>query len=188
MGGGGIPRFPDDGVATTQPSYAERKRDGVTIEEMSYALYNSVLDFTKSIQRDRLRDAVRSAIKSATRRKKKAEAAQRRAVRGWTAPLAPEEQAFSRQFHCLIVEEVATQRIVGCAFVFLYRAEAGSPPPFPTNAPLRMYLSNLAVADGYRGRGVASALVREVEKGKNEMNGSGWAPYFSDKILLLLML
>ena len=62
------------------------------------------------------------------------------------------------------MQELNTQKVTGCVFVFLYRAEAKTPPPLPTNAPFRMYLSNLSVCSGKRGKGIAKHLMFEAER------------------------
>ena len=42
--------------------------------------------------------------------------------------------------------------------------EAALPPPFPTAKPRRAYISNMAVLQQYRRRGVATALLRQCER------------------------
>jgi ribosomal protein S18 acetylase RimI-like enzyme len=43
--------------------------------------------------------------------------------------------------------------------LLLLQAEAALPPPFPSNAPLRAYISNMAVLPAARRQGIATALV-----------------------------
>lgn len=72
----------------------------------------------------------------------------------------------ARSFVCLLVEEVAAAggagqpgRLLGTATLSLMQAEAALPPPFPSNAPLRAYISNMAVLPTARRHGIATALV-----------------------------
>ncbi len=91
----------------------------------------------------------------------------------------------SRQYLCLVAEERATpddgpaqqqgavenglsprhqeqrrREVVGTVALCLSQPEALLPPPFPSAAPTRLYVSNMAVAPGHRRRGVARALLR----------------------------
>jgi ribosomal protein S18 acetylase RimI-like enzyme len=43
--------------------------------------------------------------------------------------------------------------------MLMLQAEAALPPPFPSNAPLRAYISNMAVLPAARRQGIATALV-----------------------------
>lgn len=63
-------------------------------------------------------------------------------------------------FHCLLAEDAATGHPLGCVTISLARVEALLPPPFPSNAPLRLFISNLAVLERYRRQGVAKKLVK----------------------------
>jgi ribosomal protein S18 acetylase RimI-like enzyme len=49
--------------------------------------------------------------------------------------------------------------VVGIATVSLRRPEAALPPPFPSSAPLRAYLSDMAVSPSARRRGAARLLL-----------------------------
>lgn len=53
--------------------------------------------------------------------------------------------------------------IAGCAVVSIAAPEALLPPPWPSRAPLRCCISNLAVADAFRRRGVARQLLAACE-------------------------
>ena len=64
-----------------------------------------------------------------------------------------------RSFFCLVAQDLSTQAVIGVLAITLARPEAMLPPPFPTNASLRYYISNMAVAEEYRRRGVAMALL-----------------------------
>ncbi|KAK9789969.1 hypothetical protein WJX73_009595 [Symbiochloris irregularis] len=57
-----------------------------------------------------------------------------------------------------------TGPIVGCALITLAAAEAWLPPPWPTKAPQRAYVGNMACLPSWRRRGVASALLRRCER------------------------
>ena len=101
------------------------------------------------------------ALRAALRRKNKANGIIRRRARGWSRFESVEDVARrgsdvrsesndyimeSRHFQCFVCEETSNNggkgnRIIGAVFCFLYRAEAETPPPFPTSAPFRMYLS-----------------------------------------------
>jgi len=48
--------------------------------------------------------------------------------------------------------------------VTLARPEAVLPPPFPTSARLRCYISNMAVAPDHRRQGVATAMLNKCER------------------------
>ena len=74
------------------------------------------------------------------------------------------EEREVRMWHCLIAEARGTGEIVGTATVCWYQAGALLPPPFPTNAPAVMYVSNAAVSREFRRQGVASGVLRECEK------------------------
>ncbi|WIA41427.1 hypothetical protein OEZ86_005009 [Tetradesmus obliquus] len=92
----------------------------------------------------------------------------------------------ARSFVCLLVEEVGAAadgangaaaadgtngsaaaadkagqpgRLLGTATLSLMQAEAALPPPFPSSAPLRSYISNMAVLPAARRQGIATALV-----------------------------
>ena len=53
---------------------------------------------------------------------------------------------------------------MGCVTVNMMQPEAKLPPPFPSNAPFRAYISNMAVSPAVRRQGVARALLRECER------------------------
>ncbi|KAF6255684.1 hypothetical protein COO60DRAFT_193031 [Scenedesmus sp. NREL 46B-D3] len=72
----------------------------------------------------------------------------------------------ARSFVCLLVEEAEAAdaggqpgRLLGTATLSLMQAEAALPPPFPSSAPLRAYISNMAVLPQARRQGIATALV-----------------------------
>jgi len=69
-----------------------------------------------------------------------------------------------RHFVCFVAEEKISEKIVACVAVCLARPEAALPPPFPTRAQQRFYVSNLAVAAPHRRRGVASQLLIQCER------------------------
>lgn len=54
--------------------------------------------------------------------------------------------------------------LAGCATLTLARPEAALPPPFPTRAALRPYISNVAVAPSYRRQGIATKLITKLER------------------------
>ena len=85
------------------------------------------------------------------------------ALRPLSAKEADEEREV-RMWHCLIAEVRGTEEIVGTATVCWYKAGALLPPPFPTNAPDVMYVSNAAVSREFRRQGVASSVLRECER------------------------
>lgn len=74
-----------------------------------------------------------------------------------------------RMFMQLVAEEEEEEQdgedgVIGSVTLVLRRVEAVLPPPFPTTAPLRMYLCNMAVHTGHRRRGVAKALLQEAQR------------------------
>eukprot|EP00873_Tetraselmis_striata_P024643 jgi/Tetstr1/444907/TSEL_003358.t1 len=70
----------------------------------------------------------------------------------------------SRMFMQFVAEDSDSGRLVGSATLLLRRVEAALPPPFPTRAPARMYLCNMAVRPASRRRGVARALLQEAQR------------------------
>jgi hypothetical protein len=50
-------------------------------------------------------------------------------------------------------------RLLGCVTISLMQPEAWLPPPLPSGAPVRAYVSNMAVASAARRRGVARTLL-----------------------------
>jgi ribosomal protein S18 acetylase RimI-like enzyme len=69
-----------------------------------------------------------------------------------------------RSFTCIIAEERSTRAVVAAAVLSLARPEAALPPPFPTFKPLKAYVSNVAVAEAHRRRGLATLLLRKAER------------------------
>jgi ribosomal protein S18 acetylase RimI-like enzyme len=61
-------------------------------------------------------------------------------------------------------EQDGEDGVIGSVTLVLRRVEAVLPPPFPTTAPLRMYLCNMAVHTSHRRRGVAKALLQEAQR------------------------
>lgn len=57
----------------------------------------------------------------------------------------------------------AGSQIVGCAVVSILAPEALLPPPFPSAAPLRCCISNLATSAAHRKKGIATMLVKRCE-------------------------
>ena len=55
-------------------------------------------------------------------------------------------------------------QLAGMLFVCMVAPDALLPPPFPTRRPQRFYAFNIAVAQAWRGRGVARALLTEAER------------------------
>ena len=71
---------------------------------------------------------------------------------------------FQRQWICLVVEHCSTGKLIGCVTISMRQVESLLPPPFPSNAPWRLYLSNMAVDQEFRRQGVARALLHESER------------------------
>lgn len=69
-----------------------------------------------------------------------------------------------RSFVVLVAEDRCSGELLGSATVSLAQPEAALPPPFPTSAPRRVYVSNIAVLQQYRRQGVASALLQQSER------------------------
>ena len=69
-----------------------------------------------------------------------------------------------RSFYCFIAEERTSSQIVGCVALSLARPEAVLPPPFPTMARLRCYISNMAVAPSHRQQGIATQMLHRCER------------------------
>ncbi|KAH7617219.1 hypothetical protein Ndes2526B_g07812 [Nannochloris sp. 'desiccata'] len=69
-----------------------------------------------------------------------------------------------RSFYCFIAQDRTSSQIVGCVAVTLARPEAVLPPPFPTTARLRCYISNMAVAPDRRRQGVATEMLNKCER------------------------
>ncbi|KAG2497103.1 hypothetical protein HYH03_004694 [Edaphochlamys debaryana] len=53
---------------------------------------------------------------------------------------------------------------VACAALSMLQVEALLPPPFPSNKPFRLYVSNMAVVPDFRRRGLARQLLRACER------------------------
>ena len=68
-----------------------------------------------------------------------------------------------RLFRCVLATDHKGD-VLGCVTVSPLRAEAALPPPFPSSAPLRCYVSNMAVATGARRQGVARRLLAQCER------------------------
>lgn len=71
---------------------------------------------------------------------------------------------FQRQWICLVAEEYSTGKLIGCVTISMRQVESLLPPPFPSNAPRRLYLSNMAVVQEFRRQGVARTLLQESER------------------------
>ncbi len=69
-----------------------------------------------------------------------------------------------RSFYCFIAQDRTSSQIVGCVAVTLARPEAILPPPFPTTASLRCYISNMAVSPDHRRQGVATEMLNRCER------------------------
>ena len=73
-----------------------------------------------------------------------------------------------RSFFFCVVENSTSlseeKEIVGCVALTLARPEAMMPPPFPTQAPIRCYLSNMAIAPAHRRQGLAKRLIHRCER------------------------
>jgi len=65
----------------------------------------------------------------------------------------------NRQFVCLVAEDAASGQLLGTATCSMLRPEALLPAPLPSGAPWRAYVSNMAVLQSARRRGVARALL-----------------------------
>ncbi|GAB4814389.1 hypothetical protein N2152v2_001435 [Parachlorella kessleri] len=83
--------------------------------------------------------------------------------------LTPERQFLQRNymrrgFFCLVAEDLESGALLGTLAASLARPQAMLPPPFPTYAPLRAYVSNVAVRQECRRLGVATALLRLSER------------------------
>jgi ribosomal protein S18 acetylase RimI-like enzyme len=59
--------------------------------------------------------------------------------------------------------EAHQSEIVGCAVVSILAPEAMLPPPFPSAAPLRCCISNLAISPAHRKKGLATMIVKQCE-------------------------
>lgn len=71
----------------------------------------------------------------------------------------------NRHFICLVAtdQQQGGNEAVGCVVLSMAAPEAFLPPPFPSRAALRCCVSNLAVDEGMRRRGVAKKLLRRCE-------------------------
>lgn len=70
----------------------------------------------------------------------------------------------SRQFVCLVAsDKQSSDQLTGCAVLSMAAPEAYLPPPFPSGAPLRCCVSNVAVDGGFRRKGVARRLLKRCE-------------------------
>jgi ribosomal protein S18 acetylase RimI-like enzyme len=69
-----------------------------------------------------------------------------------------------RSFYCCVAQDRTSSQIIGCVAVTLARPEAVLPPPFPTTARLRCYISNIAVSPAHRRQGVATAMINKCER------------------------
>jgi ribosomal protein S18 acetylase RimI-like enzyme len=63
--------------------------------------------------------------------------------------------------------------LLGCLTLNLMQPEAALPPPWPSAAPWRPYLGNMAVAPAARRRGVAAALLAAAERLGERPGGGG---------------
>ena len=68
-----------------------------------------------------------------------------------------------RLFRCILATDHKGE-VLGCVTVSPLRAEAALPPPFPSSAPLRCNVSNMAVSAGARRQGVARRLLAQCER------------------------
>ena len=70
----------------------------------------------------------------------------------------------NRQFVCLTaVGGRQPEQILGCVVMSLAAPEAFLPPPFPSAAPMRCCISNVAVDGAFRQRGIARRMLRRCE-------------------------
>ncbi|GAX78717.1 hypothetical protein CEUSTIGMA_g6155.t1 [Chlamydomonas eustigma] len=70
-----------------------------------------------------------------------------------------------RLFRCILaIDPDRENTTAGCVSISLLRAEAALPPPFPSSSPLRCYISNMAVSEKYRRKGLALSLLNECER------------------------
>lgn len=70
----------------------------------------------------------------------------------------------ARQFCVLVAEDPVTGQLLGSATLSMLRPEAALPPPLPSAAPWRAYLSNMAVSRDARRRRVGSALLEAAQQ------------------------
>jgi len=75
-----------------------------------------------------------------------------------------ESLRFQRQWICLVAEQCNSGKLIGCVTVSMRQVESLLPPPFPSDAPRRFYLSNMAVDNEFRRQGVARTLLQESER------------------------
>lgn len=69
-----------------------------------------------------------------------------------------------RMVACFVARDGQGGAPIGCALASFLAPEAVLPPPWPTSKPVRLYVSNLAVAPEQRRRGVAAALLSACER------------------------
>ena len=69
-----------------------------------------------------------------------------------------------RMCACFVARDGRGGPPIGCALASFLAPEAVLPPPWPTAKPIRMYVSNVAVAPDQRRRGVAAALLDACER------------------------
>ncbi|MEW5302118.1 MAG: hypothetical protein WDW36_004928 [Sanguina aurantia] len=67
----------------------------------------------------------------------------------------------NRSYVTLLAEHVDTKQPAGCVTLCMAQPEALLPPPFPSNAPLRVYVGNMAVSKAFRRQGLALRLLHE---------------------------
>ncbi|KAG1661687.1 hypothetical protein FOA52_001964 [Chlamydomonas sp. UWO 241] len=70
----------------------------------------------------------------------------------------------ARTFCCVVARDGGSRELLGCVSLSLMQAEAFLPPPFPSTAPLRLYVSNMSVSTTHRRRGAATRLLRQCER------------------------
>ncbi len=70
----------------------------------------------------------------------------------------------SRMFNCILALDSGSSEVLGSVNLSMMQPESLLPPPFPSAAPHRLYVSNMCISGKHRRRGGAMELLRRCER------------------------